>query len=82
MTGGWEEVEESVHPAVCHSFPHHPDEGKIHYLSNMREGWVDHSTCPFDKGQVLKHLTSLPYNNAEYYNQQKMGISWPFKGIS
>ena len=28
MTGGWEEVEESVHPSVCHSFPHHP-EGKI-----------------------------------------------------
>ena len=23
MTGGWEEVEESVHPAVCHPFPHH-----------------------------------------------------------
>ena len=24
MTGGWEEVEESVHPAVRHSFPHNP----------------------------------------------------------
>ena len=25
MASGWEEIEESMHPTVCNTFPHHPE---------------------------------------------------------